>query len=207
MHKTLVIEPHYLGSLEYFCLLSQFQSVKLEVSDFFIKQTYRNRCYLLNSQGRQLLSVPVWYGQGTTYKDVRIDHSQSWRKDHFRAIGTAYGKAPYFDYFMELFAVLFEKKFEFLLDLNVHSLTICLKILGISLQMTETEAYYPQVEAGETDARNMILPKKEYSFRDIYRPYTYIQNFGKEFEPNLSILDLIMCEGTNAFGVLKQSVK
>ena len=74
--SALVIEPHYLGSLEYFVLLSQYKDIHFEVNDSFPKQTYRNRAYFLTSNKVQPLSIPVKYAYGSPTKEVTVDYSE-----------------------------------------------------------------------------------------------------------------------------------
>ena len=65
--SALCIELHYLANLEFFTRLINSKRVTLEVSDYFMKQTYRNRCYIMGPNGIQVLTVPVHY------------HNQNWK--------------------------------------------------------------------------------------------------------------------------------
>ena len=53
----------------YFAPISQYKAIYnsdelvFEMEDNFQKQSYRNRCYIYNSNGKQLLSVPVKHQQ------------------------------------------------------------------------------------------------------------------------------------------------
>ncbi len=101
--SALCIELHYLANLEFFTRLINSKRVTLEVSDYFMKQTYRNRCYIMGPNGIQVLTVPVHYHKKSIFRDVTIDYHQNWVKDHRKAVQAAYGKAPFFDYFYDLF--------------------------------------------------------------------------------------------------------
>ena len=68
--SRLIIEPHYLPSLEYFTLIGQVDEVLWDVEGPFQKQTYRNRCYVLSANGVLPLTIPVHFHQGTAFKDV-----------------------------------------------------------------------------------------------------------------------------------------
>ncbi|RED99832.1 WbqC family protein [Marinoscillum furvescens] len=204
--QKIVIEPHYLGSLEYFILLMRSDEVILEVCQHFTKQTYKNRCYILTDKGEMPLSVPVQYGNRTAIKDVRIDHRQSWVRQHWGAFYSAYGKAPFFEYFHDHFRNIWEKKHGFLVDLNVEMMTMCLKILQCDRSFEFTENFTRRVKTEFIDLREYILPKKSFQERKIYLPFPYTQTFGNNFVSNLSILDLIMCEGPQASEVLARSV-
>lgn len=55
------------------------------------------------------------------------------------------------------------------------------------------------------DARSLIHPKKPGYLQQFYKPKAYNQSFGNNFEPNLSVIDLLMNEGPNSKTVIQQS--
>lgn len=201
----LLIEPHYLGSLEYYALLMQHEEVALEVHQHFVKQTYKNRCYFLTSGGLVPLSVPVVYTNRMPLKDVKIDYHQSWVRDHWGAFYSAYGKAPFFEFFQDQFRSVWDRKSVFLLDLNLDFMTLCLKILQCDRSFLFTESYDIEPKNDVIDLREKILPKKSFEERNLYLPFQYTQTFGNNFVPNASIVDLLMCEGSRAVDVLRKS--
>lgn len=205
--KKLIIEPHYFGSIEYFSLLNQFESVEFEINDNFQKQTYRNRCYILGSNKIVSLNVPLNYSSKTILKDVRIDYSQRWVKDHWGALYSSYGKAPFFEFFATDFKKVWDQKYDFLLDLNMKFISQCFKLLNLDLSIDFTDTYEKEVRSERQDFRNEIQPKIDFSDRNIYQPIAYSQLFGNSFAPNLSIIDLIMCEGPQADEIVKASYK
>jgi len=200
--SQLLIEPHYLGSLEYYALLLQHDEILLEVNDTFPKQTYRNRAYVLGSNKIQTLILPMKYSNGDPTKSVKVDNSQRWVKDHWGACYSAYGKAPFFEYYVEDFKSLWNQQFENLIDLNLAFLKLTFKVLQIDTPVRSSDRYHVN---HPTDYRNIIIPKKSFTNRRIYHPYSYRQLFGDTFVPNLSILDLIFCEGPNAVQILRHS--
>ncbi len=207
MNKTVLIEPHYLGSIEYFTLLLSADSLILEVNDHFVKQTFRNRCYVIAPNGKKPLIVPVSYDNRTKMKEVKIDYSQSWLRDHWGAFYSTYGKAPFFDFFAEEFKAVWEQKTTFLVDLNLQMMTLCLRLAQIDRSISLNEDYLISPKNGTLDYRNRILPKISFDQREIFLPFPYIQNFGSNFVANLSIIDLLMSEGPRASEVLKNSMK
>lgn len=203
--QTLLIEPHYLGCLEYFVLLCKFEKIGWEVDAHFTKQTFKNRTVLLSSQGMIPLSVPVKYGNRTPLKEVQIDHSKRWMREHWGAFYSAYGKAPFFEYFAEDFKGIWEKQHRYLVDLNLEMVSLCLHLLQIDRSFSFSEKYQKVVDYRFYDARERIHPKKPFVERKIYLPFPYTQLFGSNFVPNLSIADLLMCEGARAAEVLGRS--
>jgi hypothetical protein len=207
MKDSLLIELQYLPSIAFFSNLQGKEELVLEAQEFFEKQTYRNRCHLLSSQQIEILTVPL---QGANKKiktkDIKIDNSQKWNKKHWRSIQTCYGKSPFFEFFADDFKVIYEKDYKFLWDLNMDLLTICLKITGQKLKITESVSYEKNILGNVMDARSLIHPKKPDYLNQFYKPKAYGQSFGNNFEPNLSVIDLLMNEGPNAKNVIQQSI-
>ena len=128
--KTALTELHYLPCIAYFSALSDCDKVVVEKYEHYQKQTFRNRCYIKGPHQVETLIVPVNAASGCLIKDVRIAYDQKWLNNHWRTVQTAYGKAPFFEYYApELREVLF-KKYTFLFDLNLEVMTLCLQWMG-----------------------------------------------------------------------------
>ena len=200
----MVVELQYLPSLEYFCAILQNDEIIMEAHEYFEKQSYRNRCRIQTTNKIDTLSVPVQNGnKKVLIKDLKIDYSQDWIRRHWGAIHSAYGKSPFFEFYSEYFKNLLDKKPDFLFDLNFEILTICLKLLRLEKKIIFTEYYQKNIE---NDFRGLIHPKRNHDSNNLYQSLAYRQNFGNEFEPNLSILDLLFCQGNQSLSVLKESL-
>lgn len=200
--SSVYIEPHYLPSLEYFTVLAQSEKLFLDIESPFKKQTFRNRTYLLTANGLQSLIVPVHFNQGTKFKDVTIDYRQSWVREHWGAIYSAYGKAAFFEFFSDVFHDCLHRKPKFLFDLNHALLSACFRLLQWQIDI-QTE----MPESGLIDLRDQIKPKESFELRDFYQPKEYPQNFGSTFVSNLSILDLLMNQGSESGKILQSSIR
>lgn len=203
---TALIETHYLPSIAYFAAISHAEGIILERHENYAKQTYRNRCHILSSQGKEKLIVPLTSKHGkVVITDVRIDYTQKWLNNHWRAIQSAYGKAPFFEHYKEdLENVLFSKA-RFLYDLNFELLSMCLKWLKWGMTIKESTAYHNIPALDVLDLRSAINPKNEENLRHFYRPFNYYQVFGHTFVINASIIDLIFCEGPGAAKIVQMS--
>jgi hypothetical protein len=206
MTRPVLIEAQYLPPVAYFSALTKHTEVVLEKYEYYEKQTYRNRCYLNSAQGREMLIVPLTSKHGkTVISEVRIDYSQKWLNNHWRTIRTAYGKAPFFEHYAgDLYKVLFRGS-GFLYDLNLTLLTMCLKWLKWELPIRETLAYEIVPQENVADLRSAINPKKTDNLAGFYKPAVYDQVFGNKFVENLSLIDLIFCEGPGALGIVQAS--
>ena len=210
LNNQLLIEPHYFPCIAYFACLSARDPVVLEAHEHYAKQSYRNRCQVRAANKVVSLSVPVVKSDGKQKMgDVRIDYRDNWLKDHWRTIVSAYGKTPFFGEFAPVFETVLFAKPPLLLDLNKEILTKCLHLLGWQRTISVSEQYLEgdvaQGSNGSQDWRNMIHPKKTATLARIYRPVAYPQNFGGGFAPNLSVLDLLFCEGPIAGHIIRQS--
>ncbi len=203
----VLIELQYLPSLEFFCRILNEESIQLEAHEHFIKQTYRNRCYILGANGPLMLNIPVIKGRSNTpIRELQIDNRQNWQAIHWKSIASAYGNAPFFEFFSPEFKIAFEKQEKYLWDFNERMLTLCLRLLSFNhLKITYSTSYQKENETGLTDLRSVIHPKKSFEDNSFYRPVPYIQVFGKKFVPNLSIIDLIFCQGPEARRILNES--
>jgi hypothetical protein len=199
MAGNILLSTAYLPPIEYFCHISSADEVYVEREENYLKQSYRNRCYILSSHGPQILSIPVYSGSlhKTAIKDITIDYSKRWQQVHLRAIIAAYSSSPYFMYYFESIEKIISKNFEFLLDLNME--LNC--AIAVMLNLNTTQHYtdnFTAPEKSENDFRYSISPKKESA----YIPKPYMQVFGDTFIPNLSIIDLIFNLGPEAAGYL-----
>jgi len=204
--KTALIELHFLPSLEYFCALLPYDRVVFESHEHFVKQSYRNRCYILTAQGMEMLTVPLTDKHGKVLiRDIRIDYGKKWQHTFWRTLESAYRKAPFFEHYEGALRAILYKRFEFLLDLNKELLSFCLQTLSWGLSWSESLAYEKTPGAGLEDLRSVIIAKKPFQERSFYTSLPYHQVFGKAFVPNLSIVDLLFCTGPDAKSLLWRS--
>lgn len=201
-----LIELHYLPSLEYFSALLQHRHVVIEKQEHYIKQSYRNRCYINTANGILKLVVPVTAKHNKALiGEVQIDYSTHWQNLHWRAFESGYGKAAFFEHYAgKLHDILFHG-FRSLFDLNFQLLSFCLQSLQAECTLSETTSYEKNPQSGFIDLRSSISPKIPYTERNFYKPAPYLQVFGNKFADNLSIIDLLFCEGPNAMQILQSS--
>lgn len=202
-----LIELQYLPQPAYLARYLLHDDLLIDGHEHYVKQTYRNRCRILTANGIDVLSVPV-HGSGKKIlsKDITIDHSQKWFNRHWRAIQSAYGRAPYFEYYQEGFFKIFQKKQKFLFDLSIELLTQCLENLHFDITLQTTNQYYDLAKQPENDLRGIIKPNSTRNEDFSYTQKPYQQVFGSNFVDQLSVLDLIFCEGPQAGDNLKSGI-
>ena len=201
-----LLSLHYLPCIEYFACIMKYERISLEACENYIKQSYRNRCYIKSSQKTEALIVPVCRGNSKVkIREIKIDYDQLWVKNHWRSIQTAYGKSPFFEHYEDLFRQVYEKKHSYLYDLNLDLLTLCLKLLENEVTLSLTDEYEKFPLSPVNDFREVIHPKNSYKNNGFLEPCIYNQVFGNNFAANMSIIDLLFCEGPNARHILLQS--
>jgi len=193
----MLIHPSYFGSIIQYVGIVNAKKLTFEINDNYQKQTYRNRCFIYGPNGKQLLTVPVVHiktGKKQKTKDVRIDNSVAWQKLHSRALHTAYRSSPFFEFYIDDLLIIFEEKYDFLLDLNLVINSVLFDCMEYKRTIQESHSY----ELKPTtiyDFRGLINAKG----KERYSLQKYIQVFDSKhgFIPNLSILDLLFNEGPN----------
>ena len=206
MNLTTCADLFYLPNLEFFVALLGQNELLLDLDGKYEKQSYRNRTTILLANKVETLSVPVHSGGGSkAFRDIRIDQNQKWKNVHLRGIQSAYGKAPYFEYYFPYIKDVYDRNAMFLVDLDLELLTVCLKLLGMKIILKEIAQV--ELQHNAVDIRGILNSKRDFATREIYQPQPYPQLFGVDFVPNLSILDLLFCMGPESQDVLLKSQK
>lgn len=199
----MLVQPTFFGPIIQFAKMSGQERVVFENQDNFQKQTYRNRCYIYGANGKQLLSVPIQHGRTgkrQKTKDIKIDHSFSWKKNMIKSLESSYRSSPFFEYYEDEIMQIFKKSHDFLLDLNIHSYELVKDCLQLEQEYSFTESY-SESHADHEDVRFLANAKKMPVY-DL-RPYTQVFDDKHGFIGNLSVLDLLFNEGTNALDYLE----
>ena len=195
---SLVISTAFLPQISYVSACIHADVIFIENYETYPKQTIRNHCTICGPNGKQLLSIPVIKPDGnrTKTKDVRISDSLPWQKMHWRSIQTAYSNSPFFLYYSDYFEPFFEKKQEFLVDLNTSLLETILRILKEEKKITGTDQF--EKEVSEKTDRRFRWGKKYSIIHSDFPVYTQVFTPRQDFIPDLSILDLIFNLGPEA---------
>lgn len=162
---------------------------RINRNEIYLKQTYRNRYDVLGVNGRLSLTVPVSGQKGikTPLKDIRIS-DQQWRKQHLATLRSCYGKAAYFEHYMDGLADVLLKPTAFLIDLNTEALHWVSRC-KVDIQWTLTDEPWNYREGDWT-----------YRWEPNYHwpaspAYPQVFSDRHPFEGHLSIIDVLMNKG------------
>jgi hypothetical protein len=183
-NNGMVLPLSFAAPIAYYSALLKNESFIFSSSDYFKKQTFRNRYFICNSNGKHLLTIPVKkFLQNTPFSEIEISYQENWQQNHIRSIESAYRKSPYFEYFWDELLPVYQNKYVTLIESCEISNKLFNRVIGISKHEISSE------EICTTDFENSQGFSKEY-----------YQVFSQKlaFVSNLSILDLIMNEGKNA---------
>ena len=197
--SSCLIELHLLPNIAYFSKLIKFEKVTVEAHENYLKGSFRNKFEIVNATGKQLLSIPLNKGkhQQMPIQKVGINYDTPWQKKHWQSIKTAYGKAPYWDYYQEEFKEEFFKKEKYLFDYNLNLLKKTLELLNLKMNLQLSENYIESASEECTDLRNSFK-SPNYMKEFIFKPYTQVFFDRLAFQANVSCIDAIFCLGPEA---------
>ncbi|MFS4415732.1 WbqC family protein [Maribacter sp. 2307ULW6-5] len=197
-----VLHPTYFPSLQSFARIAQ-GDVIWETQDNFQKQTFRNRTHIATDRGKHRLSIPIVHVGSPTgrqrYKNVMVDNTYNWQRQHWRTLETAYRTSPFFEFYEDDLKPFFSQRHHGLLDLNLGSIALVCDCLQIPFPQERTTSYEQELPQ-YTDKREWVNAKGPSSFR----APEYVQVFGDRhgFLSNLSILDALFNLGPDTLAYL-----
>lgn len=192
-----VIDLKYFGNINYYLYLFNSTYVKFEQYVNYDKRSCLNRCMIAGPNGPISLVVPLRNGrtQRTIFKDVVIFNEDHWQKRHWKSIVSCYSAAPWFANYTDSLSELYLRSFPYLLDWNLACLEWSMKQLNLQVNYDLTEEYISSYsDAGFKDLRNIHGSKADYE-EDLFIRYKQVFEDKTGFIPNLSILDILLCEG------------
>ncbi len=193
----------------------------------FTRRDWRNRNRIRTSEGSSWLTVPVLQKKRfeQSLRDTRIDNSVSWRSKHCESLRHHYRKAPYFDLYFPRFESIYNKEWEFLVDLCYESLDYLRSALGIDTPTQKSSDLNAGGAKGDKiiricdalEATHYLTGDKSADYLDPqvfiehqveleyhgYKHPEYIQQY-PGFVPYLSVVDLMFNHGDRSLDVLRQ---
>ncbi|MBS1645557.1 MAG: WbqC family protein [Bacteroidetes bacterium] len=148
-----------------------------------------NRYTIASANGPLLLSLPIKGGRKTklNLQEACIDYTHDWQRQHWRALISAYGRAPFFDHFAPSLEAIIYGNHERLLEFNHASILWLAKAFRF-----QAPQFSHRLELKES--LGFFREKDTAKFQEYYQVFS--ERIG--FLPNLSAIDLLMNEGPRA---------
>ena len=241
----ILLSTAYLPPIEYLAAIATQYSfrpgssdteaalVSIEACEHYQKQSWRNRCRILAGDGPQDLNIPVVHDDfGKPISQMRIDWTTDWLTRHKRAIVSAYGTSPYFEYYRDELFEIMDARPSLLLDFNTSILRFLLRKTGIRANISLTQEFLrpgspvlssfpdsafphssfpessvPNSSCGTIDLRDAIHPKRPNAILSdlgLDKPYWQVFSDRFGFVKGLSSIDLLFNEGPDSILWLKE---
>jgi hypothetical protein len=233
---TLIVsghQPNYLPWLGFFDKMRDSDVFIIEDAIQFERQGFTNRNKIKTVDGVRWLTVPVRHENAPlkiSQVQIANDSEPSWASRHWLTLKHSYCKAPYWRDYAGFFEDAYAKKWNKLIDLNMHLIRGIMRFLDIQTSLVmgsslgvsgrKSELIIAQCKAvggdtqlagvggkGYIDTKRFEQEGIKLCFQNFEQPY-YPQLHG-DFASNLSVVDYLFCSGVNEWKKLsfKQNPK
>lgn len=217
--KTAILQSNYIPWKGYFHLIQSVDTFVVYDSVQFTKNDWRNRNRLILNGTANWITIPVRHQNlNQTIRDTKVANPK-WASKHWKTIQQAYSKAPYFNDFSDKIAESYvqlssETK---LTEINLTLIRLICEILNIKTEIITDDQFDLPDDRLERlitickktnastylsgpAAKSYVDTRKfnesgislEWMNYDKYRPYKQLST---DFDHNVSILDLLFCNG------------
>ena len=203
-NKILILPTAYFPPLHYFAEITASGKLLIEQHETYPKQTYRNRCYIYSANGILPLSIPVERGSFHKVKlrDIKIDYSGKWQREHINAIRSAYNSSAFFEFYADEVMKPLYLNYKFLIDMNMDILHTIFNILEIDIPTAKTASFIK--DYGNNNYKDLRYEPEPGRQMFSHAP-GYFQVFASRhgFKAGLSIIDLLFNMGPESWSYLK----
>jgi hypothetical protein len=220
--SVAIVQSNYVPWRGYFDLIASVDEFILLDDVQYTRRDWRNRNRIKTPRGPQWLTIPVRVSGRYTQLicDTEVD-DRAWAKRHWEIVQLNYGGAPGFDYAREFVEEMYRSvPGTGLSEINRHFLERICGRLGIETPLTDSRTYAAEGtkserlidlcrRAGATEylsgpSAKAYLDEERFAAAGIsvswfsYGPYPEYAQAHPPFEPQVSILDVLLCTGEDA---------
>lgn len=113
-HKTVVTPPRLFPSLDYYAAVCLYENIYIDWDARYDKRDKEARRYkIADVNGLMHLTVPVIHPRSITsscWNDILISSHGDWQAVHLTALESAYGRTPYFEFYIDSLRPLFSRE-------------------------------------------------------------------------------------------------
>lgn len=194
--QRVLLPPRYFADIAYYAAMAAYGSAVVDVEMPFNKrQKETHRCAIADTRGVLNLTVPVGRPKGPMWSNVPISPHGEWWNVHRVALESAYGRTPYFEFYIDRFLPFLNSDVPGTFD-SVVDFDACIDSVVRSILLIDTPVSYGSVSnqfASDVDMR------RRPPMMDGASPTYYQLRAAKlGFISNLSVLDLIFNLGPEA---------
>ena len=213
---TILTGSMCTGSVRYWAAALAAGRVIIDPDERHLPLRHSHHRYsICGPNGPQNLTVPLvgeTANMATPMREVRISEHGNWRRLHWGALYSAYGRTPYFDHIApELEPIIVGGHQTHLLDLNTQLLRLIVDFMDLPIEFNAQcdDSQCPMISSdlSVNDLRGKIDGKRGDNLPIIDVPYYRLWATRHGFVPRLSILDLLMNEGRAGILTLMRMVK
>lgn len=184
------------GSVRYWAACVAAGRVAIDTAEQHLPLRHSHHRYaIVGPNGVQQLTVPLvgdTNAMGVAMRDVRISEHASWRRLHWGALFSAYGRSPYFDFVAPDLEPVIMGHQQWLLDYNEQLQHVITLFMDLPIEWTRIDNINT---ACATNLQHAVGGKHGDSLPVADVPYYQVWQQRHGFVPRLSILDLMMNMG------------
>lgn len=223
--RVVVLQSNYLPWKGYFDLIRRADLFVFYDDVQFTKNDWRNRNKIKTPAGADWISIPCGTNLKRLIQEVQPSNAD-WQSGHWRRITEGYGDTPYFNLYKPFFEDFYlGRTWTNLSELNQYLIRhIAQDMLGIQTTFEQSSKYSPDGvrqdrlldllrKTGATEylsgpAARAYISEETFQEANIkltwmnYGPYPEYRQPYPPFVHEVSIIDLLFCEGPDAIAYL-----
>lgn len=220
--KISLHQPNYIPGLIFFHKMAMSDVLVLYDDTKYPKKDFTNRNKIKMPKGEHWLTIPLKHPVECNINEVKVLDSD-WKEKHWQTIVVNYSKTPYFELYKKDFEEVYKADYTHLLWFNYALLKLIAEKLDIRATMVMSSDLYTQghgldkifntISALKADTyitgwgagSQRYIKESEFIDRNIklikqeFKHPIYCQQWGREFIPNLSVLDYLFNRGGEHF--------
>lgn len=206
--KNLLLPPRLFATVGHYAMLASCASATVDFAMKFDKRRKEvHRYEIADTRGRLHLTVPVSKPESSSealWSDIKVSVHGDWWNVHLTALESAYGRTPWFEFYVDSFRPLFRRRSgsdtESITSLCEQADSMVRSLAGIDTTVTYRHTPDTPLPEGAIDMRREHAP----SAAEV--DYWQVRADKLGFISDLSILDLLFNHGPETPLILRKII-